>query len=83
MFLLWDMLNQRADRHDKEPAGKPQPREQQHHRIKRQSRNCQAQAETRHAQRAKRNQPVFDLPTGKKPRREAADSNPNGHCRLK
>src|SRR4029077_15394689 len=83
VFLLRNVLNQRADWHDKESAGETQPREQQQHRFKCQSRNRQAEPQQRHAQRAQRNQPVFDLSARKKSSCEAADADSNGYRSLK
>src|SRR5205823_130650 len=59
------VLDQGIDWHDKKPAGKAQRGEQEQHLERRKPGNSQGETQPGHAQRAQRDETVFNLPAGK------------------
>src|SRR5271154_6550478 len=83
-FILWTrtMLDERVQRHRKKAAKKSEERQihrRAHHRLVRKVKHG---AKNGHANRAQRNQSVFDFSSGKISRRDAPHANPDSHRSL-
>src|SRR5579862_853212 len=76
------MLDERVDRDDEKTAGKSEQSQQRQDLQKAQSMQRQHAAEDGHAHAAERNQPIFDLPTGKITGGEAAYPDADGQSSL-